>query len=260
MKKSYYSTLGYRQMPKTSFASLVNRGVTNVNGLASTAWKDDESFMALWNDMLEHLSIYEAPIVQVLASVETTVLEEAKRTRYWAYLALRRAVSVHAVSELEAERIGSKMLNDLFKVNKLKNQNNKENQTTIYKLLTNKLLTPEYLPTVTLLNVKGNVDRLVASNAVFVAQESGTSMSKKQSKELNPVEVRKILTDNYEMVLNYVQGMEAIGKVPFSELFTALDEARSYFARDIQYRKTLLATKKALMESKKTETPPTKAA
>ncbi|MEI7504092.1 MAG: DUF6261 family protein, partial [Paludibacter sp.] len=176
------------------------------------------------------------------------------------YLALRRAVSVHAVSELEAERIGSKMLNDLFKVNKLKNQNNKENQTTIYKLLTNKLLTPEYLPTVTLLNVKGNVDRLVASNAVFVAQESGTSMSKKQSKELNPVEVRKILTDNYEMVLNYVQGMEAIGKVPFSELFTALDEARSYFARDIQYRKTLLATKKALMESKKTETPPTKAA
>jgi len=255
MKKNVYSTLGYRQMPKTSFASLVNRGVTNVNGLESTAWKDEVSFMALWNDMLTLHALYEKSIVQVQTSVETAVLEDAKRTRYWAHLALRRAVSVYAVSEVEGERIGSKMLNDLLKVNKLKNQNNKENQTTIYKLLTNKLFTPEYLPTVTQLNLRGNVDRLVASNAVFVVQESDNSMNKIQSKELNPVAVRKELNDNYEMVLNYVQSMDAIGKVPFNELFMALDEARSYFARDIQYRKTLLASKKALMNAKKTDKP-----
>jgi len=246
MKKKFYSTLSYQRMTKTSFASLVNRGVTNINGLASTAWKDDESFMALWDNMLECLLVYELPIMQVRASEETALLADAKKNRYWAYLGLRRSVSVFAVSEIEEERICSKRLNNLFRVKKLKDQTNKENRTTFLKLLGAKLQSPEYLADIMLLKVNGKVDRLVASNAVFVAQEMETSMKKKQSTEMNATDARNALTGSYQLALNYVQSLEAIGKVPFAELFTALDEARSYFARDTQYHKTLKDNKKLL--------------
>ncbi|MEI7504682.1 MAG: hypothetical protein WCJ61_15495 [Paludibacter sp.] len=44
---------------------MVNRTVSNVDGIKCDVWKEDESFMILWNYMLDALSIYQEPIVQV---------------------------------------------------------------------------------------------------------------------------------------------------------------------------------------------------
>lgn len=244
MKKRSYTTLNHRKMNRTSCASLVNRIEANADGLDSKEWKDDEQFMALWNSMCETASEYKIPIGQVRKKKQTITLEDAVSIRHRAYMALRRANNVFAVSEIEAEKNAYSMIEDQFKALKIKSQKNRENEKTNLNVLIDKLRSKELAPCVTLLKLDSFVNRLETANKLFSTTEQTGTMEKIHAKEIPVTADRDTLMVNYQLVLNYVQVMVSLGKEPFIKLFDVIDEARQYFARDIAYRETLKKNKK----------------
>lgn len=245
MERKIYTTLNHRKMNKTSLASLVNRIKTNVDGLDSKEWMKDDQFMIFWNALLESLSEFQVPIGKVRKNALTPTLERTQMVRYRAYQALKRANNVFAVSENVEEKAAFKLLDDQFKALKIKIQNNKENRTTNYNLLVSKLNSSEFLPSVGLLKLNDFVLRLETANNKFNTTEQSSSMQKVRGKESFNSNSQQQLYDSYLLVGNYVQAMNAINKVPFDQLFGAINEAREYFARDMSYRDTLKKNRKA---------------
>ena len=239
MKKKSYTTLNHRKMTKTSCASLVNRIEANANGLDSKEWQDDELFMALWTEMSGTASDYKIPIGQVRKKKQTTTLEDAVSIRHRAYMALRRANNVFAVSEIEAEKSAYEQIENQFKALRIKSQKNRENEKTNLNVLIDKLRSTEFAALVALLKLDSFVTRLDAANKLFSSTEQIGTMEKIHAKEVSLSADRDTLMYNYQLVVNYVQAMVSLGKEPFIKLFDAIDEARQYFARDIAYRETL---------------------
>ena len=244
MEKRSYTTLNHRKMNKTSCASLVNRIEANADGLDSKEWQDDEQFMALWNEMCETTSEYQIPIGQVRKKQQTTTLEEAVSIRHRAYMALRRANNVFAVSEIEAEKTAHSMIENQFKALRMKTQKNRENEKTNLNVLIDKLRSNELAPYVALLKLDSFVTRLESANNLYSSTEQTGTMKKIHAKEIPIKADRDTLMYHYQLVVNYVQAMSSLGKEPFKKLFDAIDEAREYFARDIAYRETLRKNKK----------------
>lgn len=231
-------------MTQTTVASLVNRTETNVNGLVSSVWQDDELFMIVWNEMLENVSGYKSVIGTVRKDKDGLALKQAKEVRKRAIKSLRIANNFYSVSELESERAAYLVINDQLKALKIKTQNNKENQATNCKLMVDKLRSVDCLPSLTLLKLEPQVLRVENSNVGLIAFEQKKSSLKIKKKEETPIPSRKRLMDSYQLVINYVQIKQAAGIEPFGHVFEAIDEARGYFAQDLTYRKTLKASKK----------------
>jgi len=253
MEKKSYTTLNHRKMTMTSCASLVNRIETNIDGLESKKWQDDEQFMALWNAMLETVSEFQVPIGKVKKKIQTTTLEEAGLIRHRAYLALRRANNVFAVSEDVSEKAAYEQIYNQFKALRIKTQNNRENKTTNFNVLIDKLRSAELAPSVNLLKLDSFVVRLETANKLFNSTEQTGTIEKIHGKITTNITDRTKLMNDYQLVVNYVQAMVALDKEPFIKLFDAIDEARQYFARDISYRDTLKKNKK---EETKTDSTP----
>ena len=249
MKKRSYTTLNHRKMTKTSCASLVNRIETNVKGLDSTEWQDDEQFVALWNAMLETASEFQAPIGKVRKKKQTTTLEKAVSIRHRAYMALRRANNVFAVSEVDAEKLAYEQIENQFKALKIKTQKNRENITTNFNMLVDKLHSAEFAGSISLLKLDSFVTRLENANKVFVTAEQSGTMQKIHAKEITVTADRDTLMFNYQLAVNYVQAMVSLEKEPFFKLFDAIDDARVYFARNLAFRETLKKNKKTDLDS-----------
>jgi len=231
-------------MNKTSCASLVNRIEANAEALDLKEWQDDEQFMALWNEMLVTASDYQIPIGQVRKKKQTITLEDAVSIRHRAYMALRRANNVFAVSEIEAEKTAHSMIENQFKALRMKTQKNRENEKTNLNVLIDKLRSNELAPYVALLKLDSFVTRLESANNLYSSTEQTGTMKKIHAKEIPIKADRDTLMYHYQLVVNYVQAMSSLGKEPFKKLFDAIDEAREYFARDIAYRETLRKNKK----------------
>ena len=244
MDKKVYTTLPHREMTQTTVVSLVNRIETNVNGLTSKLWQDDELFMLVWNEMLKNVSGYKSVIGNVRKDKEGTALIEAKEVRKRAIKSLRIANNFYSVSELESERAAYLVINDQLKALRIKYQNNKENQATNCKLMVEKLRSEDCLPSLQLLKLESQVLRVENSNVGFIAFEQKKSSLKMKKKDEAPLPTRKRLMDSYQLVINYVQIKQAVGLEPFGHIFTAIDEAREYFATDLGLRKTLRISKK----------------
>lgn len=230
-------------MSKTSCASLVNRIETNANGLQLKIWQQDEQFMQLWNAMHENLSVFQAPIGKVRKKKDKPTLDVLEEKRKRAYTALKLANNVFAVSETASEKQAYSLINDQLNAMMVKIQKNKENTTTSYKLLVDKLSSDEFKPHVSMLKLESYVQRLSDANSAFQDLEQTTVLQKVREKN-HAEDLRTQLMDSYTLMTNYVQTMEAMGKESFAELFDVIDEARGYFARDLSYRETLKKNKK----------------
>ena len=244
MEAKSYTTLPHREMTQTTVASLVNSIETNVNGLTSKLWQDDELFMIVWNEMLENVSGYESAIGTVRKDKNGDAQKGAKAARKRAIIALHYANNLYRVSEVEAERKAYQLIHDQLKALKIKNQSNKQNQGTNFNLMVNKLRSEDYLPSVQLLKLEPQVLRLENSNAGVMVFEQAKSSKKMQMKGEPNVPTRKELMGTYQLMANYVQIKQAAGLAPFGQVFEAIDEARSYFSSDLSFRKTLKASKK----------------
>jgi len=244
-----YTTLPHREMTQTTVASLVNRIETNVNGLTSKLWQDDELFMIVWEEMLENVSGYKSVIGTVRKDRNGNAKKVAKAIRKRAIVALHYATNLYRVSEVDAEVEAYHLIYEQLKSLKIKNQNNKENQSTNFELMVEKLRSVEYLPSVQLLKLEPQILRLENANVGLMAFEQAKSSKKMQKKEETPVPTRKDLLGTYHLMANYVQIKQATGKEPFGQIFEAIDEARSYFSTDLAYRKTLKKSKEKEQDS-----------
>ena len=193
--------------------------------------------------MLETASEFQVPIGKVRKKKHTTTLEEAVSIRHRAYMALRRANNVFAVSEVDAEKLAYGQIEDQFKALKIKTQKNRENITTNFNMLVDKLHSADFVGLISLLKLDSFVTRLESANKLFATTEQSGTMQKIHAKEIAVTADRDVLMARYQIVLNYVQAMVSLDKETFIKLFDAIDEARVYFARDIAYRETLKKNK-----------------
>jgi Family of unknown function (DUF6261) len=254
-----YTALPHRQMTQTTVASLVNRIETNVNGLASKLWKDDDLFMIVWNEMLQNVSGYQLAIGTVREDANKSAFIAAKLVHNNEMVTLHSANNVYRLSRVPAERAAFQVINAQLKALRIKNQNNKENKFTNCKLLVSKLRSADCLGALQLLHLEPfllNVENSNNGLAVFEQLKSSKKMNKLESA---PIPTRKSLIKSYLLMANYVQIKQAVGTAPFGQVFEAIDEARGYFSSDLAYRKTLKETKKNEQASTISVVPPDKA-
>ena len=253
MRKINYTTLCHGKLTRKSLVALVSLVESNVNGLVESEWRNDEVFMKLWNAMLEANRSYLNTLSNPRLQLETPKIADAQLIVERAYKALKRAVKVFEVSEIENEREACKFLTALFRTIEKETQKSFETKSSNKNLLVSRLRSTEYAYMVSVIRVDDYVNRLEVAN-VGLSNLSKTKMVKSiLEKGTATVITRTELMSAYTLVVNFALALARAEKYPFMKVFDAIEVARKVYITDLQARTTRTETQKTQDESNQQE-------
>ncbi|GAA5092734.1 hypothetical protein GCM10023210_22090 [Chryseobacterium ginsengisoli] len=191
----------------------------------------DADFKRMFDALQTQIPNYNSALDQVRASEESAKIAEADKARDIDVQALKDSVKPYRNAKVQTEKdayISIKILLDQYKGVE---DTSYEEETNKLNLLVAKLQSPEYSSHVATLGIVKFVNHLSDSNIAFNDLFSHRSYQVSQKQTYDVKALRKILTDDYSQMANYIAMLANIkSDVFYKDVLAVINNGRKYFS------------------------------
>ena len=191
----------------------------------------DADFKRMFDNLQTQIPNYNSALDQIRASEESAKIADADKARDIDIQALKDSVKPYRNAKAQTEKdayVSIKMLLDQYKGVE---DASYEEETNKLNLLVTKLQSPEYSSHVATLGIVKFVNHLSDSNTAFNDLFSHRSYQTSQKQTYDVKALRKVITDDYSQMSNYITMLANIKSDPFyKETLAVINNGRKYFS------------------------------
>lgn len=244
MKK--LSPVDLQRLHHAEFGQFIVRFFEDFNSSSLNA-NTDTDFKKMSDAIQTQIPNYNSSLDQIRGSEETSKIAAADAVRDADLQALRDAVKPYRNAKTQTEKdayITIKML-----LNQYKNVQHAsyEEETNRLTTLVGKLLSSEYSSAISSLGIVKFANHLSDSNATFNTIFSSRYSGNSQKQNFDVKALRKVLTQDYKQMANYIVTLANVKEDPFyTDLLAILNNGRNYFSKTVLARRTTNKTETQL--------------
>lgn len=198
----------------------------------------DADFKRMFDAIQAQLPSYNSALDQIRASEESNRIAELDRIRDADIQALRDALRPYKNAKTQTEKEGYTLMKILLDQYKNVQNDSYEEETIRLNTLLEKLLSSEYSSAVSALGLVKFINHLSDSNTAFNDLFSHRSFKTSQKQTYDVKSLRKVLTEDYKKMCNYIATLADVRSDAFyTDILAIINNGRNYFSNIVLARR-----------------------